>query len=247
MKRSYLHQEALTQTGVMYSFFGKEMMIYPLTLRAVNDLNRRVREKYFEKYEESMLLMPESERADFWKAIDERSENLSFQTGDGRTILFSDKAVLATLIRYLCRNSNDWSIERIGEVLSSDVSAPEMIFVIDDMLGAVFREPPEIPKINIPDKPSRYEWTSEERVVQLYTILFSKYHWSFEEVMQLTDYQAVWFAYYVLPGEREHIEDMYNDRPRSGSDGPDVPYQKGALHFNNPEEFEAWKIQKGVS
>ena len=114
----------------------------------------------------------------------------------------------------------------------------------------VYCESPRLPTLNIPNKQARYEWMADERVVQTYTLLFTKYHWTPEVVSNLTEYQVIWFAYYSLPDERERIEDMYNSANQKNGGSvhgtPDVPYQPNSLHFNSPDEWEAYKAEHGI-
>lgn len=255
MQRSYLHQEALAQTGVVCSFFGQEMVIYPLTLRAINDLNRRVRDRYFDQYEKSVALLPEAERAPFWERVVEKSEKLNFQTGEGFQLFFSNVDLMVQLVRELCRNHPQWSEEEIQQQVlkSSCPTAEDKILAFAERLAEmqmlVYREAPSLPSLNIPNKQARYEWTTDERATQTYTLLFTKYHWTPEVVSNLTEYQVLWFAYYSLPDERERVEDLYktvSHSDRGSGKGPDVPYQPNTLHFNSPAEWDAYKAEHGI-
>lgn len=242
----YLHDEALTQTSVKFPLCGDFIEIYPLTLGASCRINRRVRELFYARFDEQIDAIPEEDRADFAAGIMTASTEFSYLSGQGLTFFSTNIESMIMLVWELCRHSPDWPPERIKSALFPTDDTDFGFNLVTQMQYAVHRDAPEFPKLRIPDKRPRYEATPEELAVMRYRILMDKFHWTFDQVLALTSYQADWCAY-KLPGEREQIEESYEMIHRNDKNGgPDVAYQPGTLHFDSPADWDAYKAEHGI-
>lgn len=245
----YSHQEALTQAPVPFTVGGEKVKVYPLTYGALLDLNNQLRRRFFQQFDGQVELLPEAEQEDFIKPIIETAEKLDFQSGTGYQFFLSDLDLQVLLVWHLCRFQEEDKKNWIqGQIFPNGLSQESLVLIFA-MQRAVYRKLPPSPKLNIPDKRPKYEVNSEESDAKIFKLLGEKYHWSYRDVLNLTEYQVFWYTY-LFPDEREHIEELEeiahrNDNAGPGN-GPDVPYQPGTLHFNSPEEYEAWLATREV-
>lgn len=240
----YLHEAALTQTPVTYFIGDDEMTLYPLTFRSINWLNFYTRDLYFQSFVKQIELLPDQIRQDFIAELMTESEGFSYLSGKGQEFFMSNSRLLTLLIRHLSRFSEEWPEDRIEETLFSSGITARTKQIIMEMQLVVHRDLPQSPPLQIPDKQPRYEWTPDETIIWHYRSLMEKFHWTPEQMLDITPYQAACY-HYLLPSEREQREDLERSfEDRNDGSGP-KPLPPGQKHFNSPEEFNMWLAENG--
>jgi len=241
----YSHRAALAQMPVTYYYKGESLLIYPLRLRDVLALDSWLQSRFVKEYYDRVDLVPEEERKEFVDQLGRIIAGISSQSDTGHRLLWGNSDAMCYLVHLLTRG--EWTEERAAGLFFPTGVTPEAQMAIMEMRDSVWRETPEAPKLNITEKPPKYQHTPEELDARVYHAMASKYQWTYDQTLDLTDYQVFWYSY-MFPEEREHYEEMdamANKRPASGNNGrPDVPYQPGTIHFSSPEEYEAWKAKR---
>lgn len=247
----YTEQDALIQAPVYYKAGDEELLIYPLRLGDLIKLNGYIRYRYVTIETAGTEHLDDESRQLFIDDFIKKLDGFDFLSGHGYKFFISDIPSLVYYIKSMVRFHPDWTDAKIRDVFFSNGITELALVRITEMRLAVHCEAPPNPTLNITDKPPKYEPTQEEMVAKVYKSLAEKYHWTYEQVMNLTDYQVHWYTH-LFPEEREHIEDMdemahKNDRngvTGTGSSRVDVPYQPNTIHFNTPEEYEAWLAER---
>ena len=243
----YPHSAALAQMPVQYFYKGETLVLYPLRLRDVLDMDMWLKTRVVQEYYDKVELFPPGEREEFIKEIGEKIAEIDTSTGRGYTIMWRNADALVHLVVLLTRGKVEEN--KISELLFPNGFTEESSDVVLEMKQAVWRDLPPIPKLNIVEKKPRYEATKEENEARVYHMLAEKYHWTYDQILDLTDYQAFWFGY-MFPEEREHYEDLDAMVQQSratrmaGDDAPDPAPKPGVIHFGSPEEYEAWKARQ---
>ena len=248
----YTEQDALVQAPVYYKAGEEEVLIYPLRIGDLIRLNGYVRYRYIKKETEGIEHLENEIRREFIDDILTRIEGFDFLSGLGYRFFLSDLPSLLLYVRCLLRAEETTSDEWIRKTFFPNGIDELAIIRIAEMRVALHIDTPPIPALNIENKPPKYETTKEEQVARIYKSLADKFHWTYKQVLDLTDYQIYWYTH-LFPEEREHIEEMdemshKNDRgvTGTGTSRVDVPYQPNTLHFDSPEEYEAWLAEKGI-
>ena len=243
----YPHTAALAQVPVPYFYKGETIILHPLRLRDVLDMDMWMRSRVVKEYYEKIELFPPEEREEFVKEFGEKIAEIDTSTGKGNAILWRNSEALTHLVFLLTRG--ELEEKKIRDLLFPNGFNKESVEVVLEMKQAVWRDLPPIPELKIVEKKPRYEATKEENEARVYHMLAEKYHWTYEQILDLTDYQAFWFGY-MFPEEREHYEDMdamvqqsRASRAARESEPPPAP-KPGVIHFNSPEEYEAWKARQ---
>lgn len=243
----YTERDALIQAPVYYKVGSETVLIYPLRLGDIIKINGFVRYRYVLRETAGSEYLDDEVKQEFIDDVIERLTDFDFLVGDWHRFFLSDLPSLVYYVRHILRSPSDWDDERIVKVFFPNGITDLALIRIAELRLSLHCDTPPIPKLNITDKPPRYEPTNEEQIARVYKSLADKFHWTYEQVMNLTEYQVYWYMH-LFPEEREHIEEMdemahKNDRggvTGTGTSRIDVPYQPNTLHFNTPEEYEAW-------
>ena len=241
----YPHTSALAQVPVPYLFKKEVLMLYPLRLRDGLELDMFLRGLYLKNYGEKAKLIPEGDRsafvADFGKTLSE----ISYQRGVGHSVLWGSQDAMVYLVYLLTRKKVPE--ERLRELLFGNGLDRESLTAVSEMYNAVICPTPPVPKLDIPSKKPKYESTRQEREARIYHTMAKEFRWTYEQVLDLTEYQIFWYLY-LYPDEREHHEEMHAMAHRNGDgdlEGGGAPTSTpGVIHFNSPEEYEAWKAKQ---
>lgn len=243
----YPHTAALAQIPVPYPYKDEILNIYPLRLRDVLDMDMWLKSRVVLEYHHQIELLPPSEREEFVAGMSDIISDINGSSGRGYRFLWENESALLHLSVLLTRGMVPE--EHLRELLFPNGFSEEAVDTITEMKRAVWRDLPPIPKLNIVEKKPRYEATKEESEARIYHMLAEKYHWTYEQILDLTDYQAFWFGY-MFPEEREHYEDMdamiHQSRVSMEANNAEMPPapKPGVIHFNSPEEYEAWKARQ---
>lgn len=242
----YSTQFALAQIPVSFRLGSGRILIHPLRLRDVLVMEAWLRDRFIEAYEErASLLDREEDREAFLAGVYPTVPTLSFMSGPGHDFLCTDLPSIVHLVWLMGRGLNGWTEERVLEEFRRfDLDGAVSLML--KMRVSVWKEPPAQAKLAIADRRPKYEMTDDEVVARVYHSLADKFHWGYEQVLDLTEYQIAWYLH-LFPEEREHIEEldaMSHRSERQANGNPDVPYQPGTIHFNSPEEYEAWKAKR---
>ena len=217
-------------------------MLYPLRLRDGLDLDMFLRGLYIRSYGEKAKLIPERDRSAFVSDFGKTLSEISYQRGVGHSVLWGSPTATAHLVYLLVRGV--FSEDRIKELLFAGGLNRESLTAVSEMFNAVICPTPSVPKLNIPPKKPKYEHTALERDARIYHTLAKEFHWTYDQVLDLTEYQVFWYLY-LYPDERVHHEEMHAMMHRGiGEDGEPTVTSSGLLHFNSPEEYEAWKAKQ---
>lgn len=246
----YTEQDALAQAPVYYKVGDEEVLIYPLRLGDLIKINGYVRNRYVRKETAGTEHLDSISRREFIDDFIKRIEGFDFLTGDGHLFFINDLPSLVFYVKHLLRFQDGWDDRRIQETFFPGGVDDLALTRIVEMRLALYCETPPIPPLNITNKEPRYEATKEEQIARIYKKLADSYHWTWDQVLDLTEYQVYWYNH-LFPEERQHIEEMdemahKNDRgpTGTGTSRVDVPYQPNTIHFNSPEEYEAWLAEK---
>lgn len=239
----YSHAQALAQAPVRFRLHGNQIVLRPLTVSATLDIDGFLRFQYQAQFDGQIELYPEDARADFVTALLDDIEGITYQHGKGSGFLLTDVDSMVYFVRHLCRFDEAWPENRIKEVLFPGGINEDSLGIFTAMRAAVYRSVPPFPVLNIASKPDKYESTSEENEVRNYRILFDKFHWTFAQVLDLTEYQIAWCRY-MLPEEREQREALEETLNRSSDGNDGAPLPPGQIHFNSSAEYEAWLAEK---
>ena len=239
----YPHSAALAQVPVPYLFKGEEFLVYPLRLRDGLSLDMFLRGLYVRNYGEKAKLIPEGDRSSFISDLGKTLSGISYQRGVGHSVLWGSPVAMTHLVYLLVRGVV--SEERIRELFFSRGLDRESLTAVSEMFNAVICPTPSVPKLNIPPKKPKYEHTLLEREARVYHTLAKEFHWTYEQVLDLTEYQIFWYLY-LYPDEREHHEEIHAMAHRGGEEGEPSVTSSGLLHFNSPEEYEAWKAKQSM-
>lgn len=243
----YPHSAALAQMPVPYFYKGESLTLYPLRLRDVLDMDMWLKSRIVKEYYEKVELFPPGEREEFIKEMGEKIAEIDISSGRGHVLLWRNSDALIHLVSLLTRGRVEE--KKIQELFFPNGFSDEAVDAILEMKQAVWRDLPPIPKLNIVEKKPRYEATKEENEARVYHMLAEKYHWTYDQILDLTDYQAFWFGY-MFPEEREHYEDLdamaqQSRASRLSDESEPLPSPKpGVIHFNSPAEYEAWKARQ---
>ncbi len=242
----YSHKFALAQVPVLYPYKDVVLRLYPLRLRDALDMDMWLQARFVKEYQNNIALIEDKElRDEFVKTLGQTIGRISLQNNNGYQLLWNNIDALCHFIYLLTRG--EWSEDRLSDLFFGEGLTSEVLDTILEMRIAVWCDLPEIPKLNIVEKKPRYEHTEEELVARIYHTMATKYNWTYEQVLDLTEYQAFWYSY-LFPEEREHYEEMDEmaHKTESASSRPanDVPRKPGTIHFNSPDEYERWKAKR---
>ena len=236
----------MAQIPVPYIFKDETFLVYPLRIRDTLDLDMFLRGLYVKGYGTRAKLIPESDRAAFLSDFGKTLSEISYQRGVGHSVLWGSPEAMSHLVFLLVRGAV--SEERIRKVFFGRGLDRDSLTAISEMFNAVICPTPPVPKLNIPPRKPKYESTEKEREARIYHTMAKEFRWTYEQVLDLTEYQVFWYLY-LFPDEREHHEEMHAMIHRNGdggSEGGGAPTSTpGVIHFNSPEEYEAWKAKRG--
>lgn len=238
----YPHTAALAQIPVPYPYKNEILNVYPLRLRDVLDLDMFLRGLYVKSYGTRVNLIPESDRPAFLSDFGKTLSEITYQRGVGHSVLWGSPEAMTHLVFLLVRGAVPE--DQIRELFFGSGLDKDSLTAISEMFNAVICPTPPVPTLNIPKKKPKYEHTEQERAARVYHTLAKEFHWTYEQVLDLTEYQIFWYLY-LYPDEREHHEEMHAMIHRgNGEDGEPSMASPGILHFNSPEEYEAWKAKQ---
>ena len=243
----YPHSAALAQVPVPYFYKDAVLLIYPLRLRDVLDMDMWLKSRVVKEYHDQVELLPPGEREEFVAGLSDIIAGINGSSGRGYRLLWSNADALLHLAVLLTRGVVEE--DRLRELIFPNGLTEESVDVVTEMKRSVWRDLPPVPELKVVEKKPRYETTKEESEARIYHMLAEKYHWTYDQILDLTDYQAFWFGY-MFPEEREHYEDidaMIHQSKASlearGAEASPSP-KPGVIHFNSPEEYEAWKARQ---
>ena len=199
------------------------------------------------EYHHQIELLPPSEREEFVAGMSDIISDINGSSGRGYRLLWSNVEALLHLVVLLTRGQIPE--QHLRELLFPNGFSGEAVDIITEMKRAVWRDLPPVPELKVVEKKPRYETTKEESEARIYHMLATKYGWTYDQILDLTDYQAFWFGY-MFPEEREHYEDLdamvHQSRAAMEAGGAEQPPspKPGVIHFNSPEEYEAWKAKQ---
>ena len=133
----YSHEAALSQLPVLYHANAVILPLYPMTLKAVLEMDQWLRQEYLRQYEGRVIMLPESERKEFVSSMLETIEKMTFQHGPGQQFLFTNFDAVVRLVRYLCRNRV--KEQKIRDVIFSGGLTDKAIKMLMEMCQAVYR------------------------------------------------------------------------------------------------------------
>ncbi|MGI5832955.1 MAG: hypothetical protein ACOX6D_10590 [Thermoguttaceae bacterium] len=235
----YPHEAALAQIPVPYPYEDEVLWVYPLRMKDCLQLDMYIRSMYIKEYGTKVALIPEGDRETFKKEFGETVAALTHTRGVGQSVLWSSPSAMTYLVFLLLRGA--MTEAAIGDLFFSIGLNQGALLAIHEMHRSVYIDPPSPPKLDVPERKPKYSYTSLERVAQIYHSLGEKYHWTYEQVLNLTDYQVYWYMY-LFPGEREHIEELYSVSRSDTNDSS--PVGSGVIRFNSPEDYERWKATR---
>ena len=244
----YTEQDALAQAPAYYHVGDETVLIYPMRIGDLLRVNGYVRDRYVMQETAGIEHLDSQIKREFIDDFLTKLEGFDFLTGDGQMFFLTDLPSMIYYVKHLMRFPEGWDDQRIQQVFFPKGVGDLAVTRIAEMRIALFCETPPMPQLNITHKEPRYETTKEEQVARIYKKLADSFHWTYQQVLGLTDYQVYWYMH-MFPEERQHVEEMdemanKNGPTGTGSSRVDVPYQPGTLHFNSPEEYEAWLAEK---
>ena len=233
----------MAQTPVHYRLQDnvRTVVLYPIRQGDAIEFDNWLKYQYVYSLNHQVELLPPSERQPFIEGILNEVERFDHQYGKGNEYLL---ASIDGLVRYIALLTRyQWQEPDIRAFFfPNDRISETALQIIDEMRLAVFRQiPPDPPQPNINRK--RREYNEEEAVVRIYRSLGEKYHWTYQQCLELTPYQVFWYLY-LLPEEREQIEELHRLSKQNSDtfDKPELP--PGTIRFNSPEEYEAWRARQ---
>jgi hypothetical protein len=239
MIQPYTHQEALAQFPVSYPLGKDTITIYPLTLRAILDINRKLRTEFLTKLEDTEIQGKEA--VEYNAKLLKIADTLNFESGEGREYFLNSPTILVHFVRHLCRFDDNWSEERLNKLLFplGEVTNEALVLIIE-MKTLVTRALPPFPKLDIQPREPKYKATQEEIEAKVFKSFAEKFGWNYNDVLDLTEYQIFWYSY-LFPEEREHIEEMDALSSKNHTPGS-LPTPTGAnvRQITDPAEIQAW-------
>ena len=212
----YSHQSAMAQAPVPYLLFGKWVYIKPLSERDCMELDNFIRSQYLQSAISSTTYLSREAALKLTAAAKDKAITLTYRFGEGHELLFSSQFNYSTLIWHFTRRSTpSLDIQTITALCFQDSNAPvtsDHRLAYYDLSASVFRAipppPPNVFSKKTAEKPSFLPTLEEEAVVRLYKALAEKYHYTPDQISDLTHYQQYWLLF-VTPEEiaaRQELE-----------------------------------------
>ena len=236
----YSHKAALAQAPVPFQINDRTILLYPIRQGDAIQFDVWLQYQYAKQYGGQVNLLPPQERKAFIARILDEAEK--FDQYSGYRFIISNVDAMVRYVQILTRF--EWDEQDIRVTLFPDNEITDgTIATVDMMRTAVSRPiPPEPPQPNVNRK--RREYSDEESVVRIYRSIAEKYHWTYQQCLDLTPYQVFWYLY-LMPEERELMEDM----ERMSKSKTDIPhaFEPNVRRFNSPEEYEEWLAQQNAT
>jgi len=262
----YSHQAAMAQAPVPFTLFGTLVWIKPLTERDNIELDNLVRFEYMNKALPNLAHLSPEAKNTYANVAREKSVTLTHRFGDGHSLLFSTQLMYAMAIWYFTRKATPSlttaDVRALCFPRPSDLITAEHRVTYYNVYNAVFRAIPPPPQYALTpkkdkedEKPTFLETLADEAVVRMYRSLATKYHYTPDQIADLTHYQQ-YFMVFSLPEEvKQQIEMERAFQQRRGNAGggriskhmtpPPPPTPSGTIQMS-PDEFMAWQAnQKG--
>lgn len=233
----------MAQTPVPYMLGGDTLWLYPVRQCDHIKFNTWLQYQYAQSFKQKLDIVPPEDRAVMIDYILEVVANFDYETDEGQKFMRTSISALIEYAHILLRGAVTKLY--LQDILFKDNTITETsLQTFDEMRLAVFRPlPPDPPQPHTNQK--RREYTDDEAAIRIYRSLGEKYDWTYQQCLELTPYQVFWYLY-LMPEEREQIEELQRLAIQNQSKFSEPPVPQGAIHFNSPEEYEAWLARQNT-
>jgi hypothetical protein len=233
------------------TLFDRDVLISPLTIRGTLNLNIRVRKLYLEENIQLLEDVPDEIKVQILIDLKEKARNLSVDYGDGQLFLFTNANAFCTMFAAYCVNSTppvteEWIKEKCCVANQVTMPAVNLLKEIQESTVVSYPKQQDLPKRNEPELAKFFEDADAESLVRMFRSLAERYHFSMEQIFDMTPYQG-YCMLAVLPEEARHIWEMENMHRKNisqpGQKAAMPPPPPGTVQMS-PEEYNAFMMQR---
>jgi len=251
----YSHQSAMAQASQPFFLFGHLIHVKPLSERDIMELDNHVRSWYLQSVSPATTHLSRDAAVKLTNAAKAKAITFTYRHGEGHELLFTSQFNYSTLIWHFTRRATpSLDISGITDICFKSPDEPVSIdhrLLYYELSASVFRQIPPAPpnafaKKTKQEKASFLPTLEEEAVVRLYRALAERYHYTPDQIADLTHYQQYWLLF-SLPEEVARLAEMEALARRSNNTNnagritpPPPPRPPGTIQFSSPEEYEAW-------
>ncbi len=257
---TYSHQSAMAQAPQPFILFGRLVHVKPLSERDCMELDNAVRFWYLQSHSLVQTNLSSEAAIRIANAVKAKAITLTYRHGEGHELLFASQLHYSTLIwHFLRRVTPALDIPAITSLCFKDETESvghEHRKAYYDLSAGVFRAipppPPNAFRKKQNEKPTFLPTLEEEAVVRLYKALAERYHFTPDQIADLTHYQQYWLLF-MLPEEAERLAQMeaLAQRANASQHGgkiipPPLPTPAGTVAMS-PEEYETFMANRNNS
>jgi len=248
------HSQMLVGLPIPARLFDRSVLISPLTIRNVQTLNIRLRQIFLTQNIDLLDDTPAEIREQVIVDLYEKARSFSMEYGDGQVFIFTNSDAFCEVLSAYCSKTdppltNDWIKEKCCAINQVTFPAIKLLKEIQTATTVSFPKHQELPKKQEAELARFFDDVDAESLVRLFRGLAERYHFSIEQVMDMTAFQAHNFLF-VLPEEARRIWEMEADmqrmkgnknETRGGQLTPPAP-GSGIVQMS-PEEYSRYLTQ----
>jgi hypothetical protein len=234
--------------------FDRDVLISPLTIRDIQALNIHMRQLYLTEHISLLDGTPPDVRKQVVADLYEKARSMSIEHGDGQLFLFTNVDAFCMVLVAYCVKSNpplaeDWIKEKCCVLNQVTLPSVALLKEIQTAITVSYPKQQDLPKKNESELAKFFDDPDAEAMVRLFRGLAERYHFSMEQIMNMTAFQIHNFLF-LLPEEVRRILEMDADiqRMRGNQNAPgqqhtaSPPPGSGVVQMD-VASYNAWKMQ----
>jgi hypothetical protein len=219
-----------------------QFYVSPLTLGDTSELDVWLQYEYLRHLTKPIEQQLPEIREAFLQSIRDAAQKLVYQSEAGYHFYSSKpERIIRVVWQFIYKKTTIPYTDFM--TLCAELKIPELLKILIAVNQCVSRSLPE-------SKTQRNERTSQPSdeednlaITRTFKLFAKEYHFSFEQVQNMTPYQ-IYYYMALLPEEEQHLAELESMLRRNEQSPSRIHSNPNVMHFSTSEEYDAWLSSK---